>query len=128
MDRKKFFHENKLGLSFIGIIIGLPSILISVLSFMYSTEGNNSGLVQFSYDLFGDWAFWIIIPGLLMSIIGSYFIFDFYRKMKEFRKLMTIESKAKFIKNLDRIEFLAWRLHPNYEVVVIEKKKKYKIK
>ncbi len=125
---KKFSHENKLGLSFIGIIIGLPLILISVLSFMYSEEGNNSGLVQFSYDLFGDWAFWIIIPGLLMSIIGAYFIFDFYRKMKEFRNLMTIDSKAKFIKNLDRIEFLAWRLHPNYERVVIEKKKKYKIK
>ncbi len=125
---RKFFHENKLGLSTIGIIVGLPLILASALSFMYSTGEENSDLIQFSYDLFGDWAFWIIIPGLLMLIIGSYFVYDFYRKMKEFRSLMTIESKAKFIKNLDRIEFLAWRLHPNYERVVIEKKKKYKIR
>ena len=125
---KKFLHENKLGLSVIGTIIGLPMILISVLNFMYTADGDNSGLVQFSYNLFKEWAFWIIIPGLIMSIMGSYFIYDFYRKMKEFRSLMTIESKAKFIKNLDRIEFLAWRLHPNYERVVIEKKKKYKIR
>lgn len=125
---KKFVHENKLGLSVIGIIVGLPLILICILSFMYTGEGDNNGLIQFSYDLFGTWAFWIIIPGLIMSIVGAYYIYDFYRKMKEFRSLMTIDSKAKFIKNLDRIEFLAWRLHPNYEKVVIEKKKKYKIR
>ena len=125
---KKFMHENKLGLSTIGIITGLPLTLISALSFMYSREGNNNGLIQFSYDLFGSWAFWIIIPGLIMSIVGTYYIYDFYRKLKEFKNLMTIESKAKFIKNIDRIEFLAWRLHPNYEKIVIEKKKKYKIR
>ena len=121
-------HENKLGLSTIGIIIGLPLTLISGLSFMYSREGDNSSLIQFSHDLFDSWGFWIVIPGLIMTILGAYYIYDFYRKMKEFRNLMTIDSKAKFIKNLDRIEFLAWRLHPNYEKVVIEKKKKYKIR
>ena len=128
MDIKKFIHENKLGLSVIGIILGLPLIIISTLSFMYSTEGGNNDFVQFSYDLFGEWAFWIVIPGLIMFLVGIYNIYDFYRKMKEFRELMTIDSKAKFIKNIDRIEFLAWRLHPNYEKVVIEKKKKYKIR
>ena len=128
MDTRKLFHENKLGLSVIGIIIGLPLTIISVLTLMYSN--GDTGIIQVTHDFFefGNWAFWIIIPGLLMSIIGAYFIYDFYRKMKEFRELMTIESKAKFIKNIDRIEFLAWRLHPNYERVVIEKKKKYKIR
>ena len=128
MNLNKFFHENKLALSVIGIIIGLPLTLISAMTFMY-TNGD-TGLLRFVYDFFGfgEWAFWIIIPSLFMLIIGSYFVWDFYRKMKEFRSLMTIESKAKFIKNIDRIEFLAWSLHPNYERVVIEKKKKYKMR
>ncbi len=53
---------------------------------------------------------------------------EYYRKMKEFRELMTIESKAKFIKNVDRIEELAWKLHPKYERQVIKRKKKFNIK
>ena len=128
MNIKKFMHENKLALSVIGIIVGLPLTIISALNFMYSTEGDNNSFIQFSYDLFGEWAFWIVIPSIIIFLVGIYKIYDFYRKMKEFRSLMTIESKAKFIKNIDRIEFLAWRLHPNYEKVVIEKKKKYKIR
>jgi hypothetical protein len=41
---------------------------------------------------------------------------------------MATDSKATFIKNQDRIEELAWRLHPNYERMVIKKKDKLKIK
>jgi len=126
MHLNRFFHENKPGLSVIGIVLGLPLTTICILSFMYSD--GDTGLYKFSYDLFGNWAFWIILPGVAMLVLGLYFVYDFFKKLKEFRSLMTIESKAKFIKNLDRIEELAWRLHPKYEKIVIDKKKKYKIK
>ena len=126
MEFNRFLHENKLGLSAIGIVMGVPLTLISILSSMYSD--GDTGLIQFSHDLFGTWAFWIILPGLAMLLIGIYYIYDFYKKLKEFKGLIDIESKAKFIKNQDRIEELAWNLHPNYEKIVIDKKKKYKIK
>lgn len=106
--------------------MGIPMTVISIFSIMYS-EGD-IGIYKFSYDLFNVWAFWIIIPGLAMVSIGAYVVYDFYKNLKEFKSLIDIESKAKFIKKADRIEFLAWRLHPKYERIVIEKKKKYKIK
>ncbi len=126
LELNRFLHENKISLSAVGVVIGLPLTLISILSLMYSD--GDTDLIRFSHDLFGDWAFWIIIPGLIMLFVGIYKICDFYRKLREFKSLIDIESKAKFIKNIDRIEELAWRLHPNYERTVIEKKKKYKIK
>ena len=126
LELKRFSHDNKLALSAAGIVMGLPLTLISAFSLMYSV--GDAGIYKFSYDFFGDWAFWIIIPGLAMLSIGAYVIYDFYKNLKEFKSLMDIESKAKFIKRVDRIEFLAWRLHPKYEKIVIEKKKKYKIR
>jgi len=126
MGINEFMHENKLGLSAISIVAGLPLTIISLLSFVYS-EGD-TGMIQFSYDLVGNWAYWLILPALLFLVVGSYYLYDFYKKLKEFRELFNIESKAKFIKNVDRIEELAWRLHPKYERLVLEKKKKYKIR
>ena len=122
----QFTHENRLGLSTIGLIIGFPLTLVSILSILYSD--GDTGLLKFSYDLLDVWAFWFIIPGLLLLSIGTYYVYDFFRNLKKFKSLIDIESKAIFIKKMDKIEELAWRLHPKYERIVIEKKKKYKIK
>ncbi len=126
MEIKRFFHENKLGLCGVGITAGLPLTIISIMSLLFS-EGD-TGMILWSYDLVGNWAFWFVIPGLVMIIFGSYYLYDFFRKLKEFNNLMETKSKAKFIKNIDRVEELAWRLHPRYERLVIERKKKYKIR
>ena len=126
MNARQFFHENKLGLYGVGLVAGLPMTLISIMSLLYS-EGD-TGINLWSYNLLGNWAFWLILPGLAMIIIGGYYLYDFYRKLKEFNNLMKTESKAKFIKNADRIEELAWRLHPKYEAMVIKHKKKYRLK
>ncbi len=122
----QLFHENKLALCAAGITTGIPLTLISILSLMF--EEGDTGIIKFSNDLFGNWAFWIILPGLFMLIVGTYYIFAFFKNLREFKSLIDIERKATFIKRLDRIEELAWRLHPKYERIVIEKKKKYKIK
>lgn len=86
------------------------------------------GITSFANDVLGDWAYWVLIIALAMIIIGGYYIYSFRTMLKEFRNLIDENSKARFIKNLDRIEELAWRLHPKYEKIVIEKKKEFKIK
>ena len=126
MGIRQYFHENKISLCGVGIVAGLPMIIISIMSFVYSD--GDTGMARWSYDLIGNWAFWIILPGLAMIIVSAYYLYDFFKRLKEFNGLMKSESKAKFIKNVDRIEELAWRLHPKYERIVIERKKKYRIK
>ena len=123
---ENFLHENKPGLCVVGIITGLPAVIVSVLSLLYS-EGD-AGVVQWAYDLIGNWAFWLIIIGFVLLIPGIYYLAVFYRQLKEFRELIKTDSKALFVKNQDRIEELAWRLHPKYERVVVAKKERLKIK
>jgi len=90
-------------------------------------EGD-TGIEKWAFELIGNWAFWIVIVGLLLLIPGIYYLATFIKQLKEFKELMKTDSKALFIKNQDRIEELAWRLHPKYERLVIEKKGKLKVK
>ena len=126
MGLQKFIHENKPGLCVIAIILGIPSIIISTLSILYN-EGD-TGLTAWAYDLIENWAFWVMIIGLVLLIPGMYYLATFIKQHREFKELMKTDSKALFIKNQDRIEELAWKLHPNYEKLVIEKKVKLKVK
>lgn len=123
---ENFLHENKPGLCVIGIVIGLPATVLSILSLFYS-EGD-SGIVNWAYGIIGNWAFWLILIGLILLIPGIYYLTIFYKQLREFRGLMKTDSKAMFIKNQDRVEELAWRLHPKYEKMVIQKKERLKIK
>lgn len=86
------------------------------------------GILLWAYELLGNWAFWLVIGGLLILVPGIYYLATFIKQLREFNELMKTDSKALFIKNQDRIEELAWRLHPRYEKLVIEKKVKLKVK
>jgi hypothetical protein len=121
-----FLNKNKLTLSALSIVVGIPLIIMSILSLMY--KPTDVGITATAHDLLGDWAYWLVIIGIILSAVGIYVIIIFFRQLKEFKKLIDDPSKAKFIKNLDRTEELAWRLNPKYEKVVIERKRKYKIK
>lgn len=119
-------HRNKVPLCILFITSGIPLVIVSVLGLLYS-EGR-TGLIQFFNDLLGGWAYWLILIGLMMLIIGLYYLITFIKKLKEFKKLIETPSKAKFLQNLDKIEELAWRLHPKYEKIVINKKREHHIK
>ena len=126
MPLDNFVHENKPGLCLIGIICGLPMIIIGIFSALYK-EGSD-GMIQWAYDLIGNWAFWFILLGFIVFLPGIYYLGVFIKQLKEFKELMATNSKALFIKNQDRIEELAWRLHPKYEKMVVDKKAKLKIR
>ncbi|MBA3046499.1 MAG: DUF3198 domain-containing protein [Candidatus Thermoplasmatota archaeon] len=126
MSIQNFMHENKPGLCAIGNIIGIPMIIIGILSALFKT--GNTGILLWANNLIGNWAFWVILVGFVLFLPSIYYLIVFIRQLKEFKGLMSTESKVIFIKNQDRIEELAWRLHPKYEKMVINKKMKFKIR
>jgi hypothetical protein len=79
-------------------------------------------------DSIGNWIFWCVLVGPVVLIAGGWYFFDNRQKRKEFRELMETTSKAKFIRNLDRAEFLAWKLTLEHQKQLIEKKKELHIK
>ena len=120
-----FLHKNKLEICALLVASGIPLTILSILAIFYSDE---PGLGNSMYEIFGNWSYWVMVLGGTMVIIGTYTVLNFLKLLREFKGLIDTPSKAKFIKNQDRIEELAWKLHPRYERRVIEKKEKLHIK
>lgn len=70
---------------------------------------------------------WIMVIGPILLVAGIFYLGDTIKKFREFNKLIDIDSKAKFVQNQDRIEYLAWLLSARLEKQVESKKKEFKI-
>lgn len=75
----------------------------------------------------GNWVYWLVILGLLGTIVALWWDLDYFFKVRKLKALSDTSSKAKFIKNLDDIEYLAWRLPKKFRIMVAEKKNELKI-
>lgn len=74
---------------------------------------------------FGKWAYWMVVVGPIGLVACVWWLYDFRKKTKELAKLIDTPSKAKFVRNLDEIEYLAWSLPQRYEDQVLAKKKEF---
>ena len=126
MSLKRTFtiHALKFGLLF--FIIGIILTILGVLG-VFAYESMPDSLKD-TIDSIGNWIYWCVLIGPLLLIGGGWYFFDSIRKRKEFKELISATSKAKFIRNQDRIEFLAWKLTPEHQNQYIEKKKEFHIK
>lgn len=77
---------------------------------------------------FGEWAYWLIVIGPLLLIGAVWWLYDYIKKSRSLARLIAIPSKAKFVKNLDEIEYLAWSLPRRFETKVFEMKRRFNIK
>lgn len=75
----------------------------------------------------GTWVTWLAVAAPIGLVVCAWWLYDYFRKLRELKKLMDTPSKAKFVRNLDEIEYLAWCLPKRYEVKVIEKKREFKL-
>lgn len=119
-------HKYKVDLCFFCILFG--GLLVGVCSVGFLSQPGAVGLPEDIAGFFGGWIYWLAILGFVLLLLGLFYISDYVRKLREFKKLIGISGKSKFIQNQDRIEELAWRLHLKYEKIVIEKKKEMKIR
>jgi hypothetical protein len=76
-------------------------------------------------DPIGSWAYWLVVAGPIALVISIWWLYDFVKKTRELDELIKTPSKAKFVRNLDDIEFLAWSLPQRYEDQVLSKKKEF---
>lgn len=91
---------------------------------------NLPGSVSFLQDLiqpFGRWVTWIAVVAPIGLIVSAWWLYDFVKKTRELSKLIDTPSKAKFVRNLDDIEYLGWVLPGRYEKKVLDKKKEFKL-
>lgn len=74
---------------------------------------------------FGDWVYWFVVAGPIGFVACIWWLYDYLKKTRELARLIDTPSKAKFVRNLDEIEYLAWNLPQRFEDKVLTKKKEF---
>lgn len=112
---------------FLLIILGL-AMFIGILG--AATNNEPTGSLSVFHDLvsaFGGWVYWLALVGTIGFLIVLWWAIDFVLKIRKLKELMDTESKAKFIKIMDDVEYIAWRLPKRYKDMVAQKKVDLKI-
>lgn len=91
----------------------VPSFLISIKNYLS--------------DPFGTWVYWLVVVAPIGLVVCAWWVYDYVKKIRELAGLVDTSSKAKFVRNMDDIEYLAWSLPKKFEDHVIEKKKEFKL-
>ncbi|MEE9152020.1 MAG: DUF3198 domain-containing protein [Thermoplasmata archaeon] len=126
MNLKRFFTTYTLQFGFLLFILGISLTIFGFFGVFYYDSDYNvfKGII----DSIGDWKYWCILIGPILIISGGWYFYDNISKRREFANLTDTTSKAKFIRNLDRVEFLAWKLAPRYREQLAKKKSEFHIK
>ena len=102
------------------------SVLITVLGAVLLFLGISDAL-DWVIDLRG-WGFYTGAIGVSSLIVGVIWAISIVQRMRRFDVLIEEKSKAVFVRNLDDIEYTAWRLPSKYDVRLDEKKRKMGVK
>ena len=112
-------HRMEMGIVWM-LIGGFLTFIAAVSPASDSTPGFVYGLVA----AIGNWFYWFWLIGPLLFMAGIWYFTDTLKKRKEFEKYMEIESKAKFVQHIKKLEELSWYLKKEDRMRLAEKKKK----
>lgn len=122
----KFLREYSLELSSMIFMIGVIMTALVVMKHFF--EGGLPHFLKNILDGIGGWIVWMTVIGPILLMGGGWYFFDGIRKRREFTRLVTTDSKAVFVRNLDRIEELAYFLTQKHRNTVEERRKDLKVK
>jgi hypothetical protein len=119
-------REIKLEISYVVFALGV--FLTVLVIFNYFLRASLPGVIIDLLDDIGNWIVWFVVLGPLLTMIGGWYFIDVIRKQREFERLISVPSKALFVRNQERLERLAWYLSSEYERRLIDRKRHWKIK
>lgn len=131
---KSILTEYRLELSsFLSILFGLLTIISVVGAYKIHLEDDSKSLPGYLdpfgqlADPFGRWVYWLVVAAPIGLIVCAWWLYDYVRKTRELADLIDTPSKAKFVRNLDDIDYLAWSLPQRFEDKVLAKKREFKL-
>lgn len=122
----KLLREYSLELSSMIFMIGV--IMTAFVAMKYLFEAGLPYFLKNILDGVGGWIVWMTVIGPILLMGGGWYFFDGIRKRREFSRLVTTDSKAVFVRNLDRIEELAYFLTQKHRDTVEERREELRVK
>jgi hypothetical protein len=124
---KAFTREYRFELSALMLAVGVVITFISAIGLFVPKLPDYLIGFQPAIKAIGYWLYWLLVIGPIMLVGGAWWLIDSVRKSLELLKYLKVDSKAKFVKNLEEIEYLAWVLPRKYEDLVLDKKRQFKV-
>lgn len=119
-------REYRLEISSFVLVLGLVPTVLAI--FNYFLRPSLPATVIDLLDAIGNWFIWLVVIGPLLALVGGWYFVDTLRKQREFEHLIEVPSKARFVRNRERLESLSWYLSSEYRQRLREQKKRWKIK
>ncbi len=107
-------------------MIGIIMTVFVMMKYLF--EGGLPYFLKNILDGIGGWIVWMTVVGPILLMGGGWYFFDGIRKRREFTRLVTTDSKAVFVRNLDRIEELAYFLTQKHRDTMEERRKELRVK
>ena len=126
---KKFLVEYRMEIGAVLAVIGGIGTLLAVVGVFFkdSVPSLLSGLSTVATQL-GDWNLWLLLIAPTALVIGAWWVYDYFKKVKKLEDYLKENSKSKFIRNIEDIQYLGWSLPQRYEDMVLEKMDEFRIK
>ena len=133
---RDFLTEYRLEMSaLLSFVFGLLSVIGLVGARYINIEGKivtfklPAGLssLQDLIQPFGTWVTWIAVIAPIGLVVCLWWLYDYVKKVRKLVGLMDTSSRAKFVRNMDDIEYLAWVLPRRFEKQVLDKKREFKL-
>ncbi len=121
-----WFKENVMVICVAGMALGFILTLFGVFSVIIPDQ--SPAFLDNTVEFVGEWAYWVFVIGMILFVASVWKFFSVRSKIKKFENFIDVESKAKFLRNYDELEYLAWSLGGEYKVRLSEKKREYRIK
>lgn len=113
--------------AFLLIIFGLAAFIGIIGTITGENPTGDLAIFHGVVAIFGGWVYWLALIGFVGFLIVLWWAIDYVLKVRKLKELIDTESKAKFIKNMDDIDYAAWRLPQKYKTMVSQKKVELKI-
>lgn len=113
---KPFYVEHALEIAILATLLGAVLSVWSIID------------LTLTAGILGDWAYWTVVIGIVLFIIGIYLLGSYLKLTSQFDRYMKIPSRAEFKKEQDEAEYLAWRLPSRYGKRLSEKKQELGLK
>ncbi len=126
---KKFSVEYRMEIGAVLSVVGGIGTLIATVGVFFKNNVPSllSGLSAVATQV-GDWNLWLLLLSPAVLILGAWWVYDHFKKVKKLEKYLTENSKSKFIRNIEDVQYLGWSLPQRYEDMVLEKMDEFRIK
>jgi len=129
---KSFLTEYRLELSsLLSLLFAVLTVIGVVGVYLDMNDANHlPSALSFLEELatpFGNWVAWLVVAAPIGFVVCIWWFYDYLKKTRELAGLIDTPSKAKFVRNLDDIDYLAWSLPQRFEDEVLQKKREFKL-